>query len=267
MKYSVVIPMYNNQDTILKTLQSVVDQTKYNLISEIIIVDDGSTDNSALLVEEFYSKNSNIFIKLIKKHNGGAASARNIGIKAAKNNYIALLDADDIWLPQKIEIQNEIIEKNREIKALGSNREGEIISRGVKITDTLYRLSPFQYCIKNWPCTPSLIFDKNVFQNDEYFDETLTHAEEGLFFLDLSVKCGLYYCLDVLVSCGDGKPAYGYSGLSANLKKMHEGVNKMMYLALQKKYLSYFQYYILKIYEFLKYIRRKIIVRKRKGYE
>ena len=263
IKYSVVIPMYNNEGTIEKTIQSVINQTKYDLIDEIIVVNDGSTDKSLEIVNSLIlEKNSKI--KILNKTNGGASSARNVGIKNTRNEYIALLDADDVWLPNKLEIQNEILEKYTDIKVLGSNRIGEIIKYGTKITDSIYRISPFRYCIKNWPCTPSIIFRKSLFKNDLYFNESMTHAEEGIFFLEVASCFGLYYTIEPLVFCGDGKPTYGHSGLSKKLKKMHKGIKMMHEIASEKGYISFFQRKILDCYEDIKYLKRIFVSKNRR---
>lgn len=259
IKYSVVIPMYNSKDTIIQTIESVYSQTRFDLIDEIIIVDDGSIDNSVTLINDYIELKKCKKIKLIKKENGGAASARNIGIINSKNEFIALLDSDDIWEKDKIEKQNEILENNQEIKALGSNRKGEVIRHGSKYKNDIYKISPFQYCIKNWPCTPSLVFSKKIFEDHQYFDESLTHAEEGIFFLDIAAKTGLFYCVEALVDCGGGKPAFGYSGLSGDIKKMHTGILKVMKIASRKKYISRFELLILCIYEQIKYLRRILV--------
>lgn len=258
--YSVVIPMYNSEKTIIDAVRSVFNQTRVELIDEVIVVDDGSTDYSILVLEKYKYDNDLKKIKIIKTKNGGAASARNVGIREAKNNMIALLDADDIWLENKIEIQNEIFIKNENIKALGSNRTGEKVYVGSKFKQNIRKISPFQYCIKNWPCTPSLIFDKTIFSTNEYFDEKMTHAEEGMFFIDLAYLSGLYYVEDILVDCGHGKRSFGESGLSGNIKKMHSGVLTMLNKAKEKGYISIISYIFLKQYERLKYIRRKLIV-------
>lgn len=266
--YSVVIPMYNSENTIKESLESILNQTKFDLIEEIIVVDDGSTDDSVNVVKQFIQTKKCSKIKLILKKNGGAASARNIGIRSCKNKWIALLDADDAWEDKKIEIQDSILTQYSNIKALGTNRVGEKITHGEKVDDILYKISPFHYCIKNWPCTPSLIFDKSVFEEEEYFDESLSHAEEGIFFLDLANKTGLYYTTEVLVNCGNGKPTFGHSGLSGNIKKMHLGVLKVMKKAYEKQYISGKEYAFACVWETIKYMRRNVLVqfrRKSKG--
>lgn len=263
IQYSVVIPMYNCESTIIDAVESVLNQTRYDLIDEIILVNDGSTDNSLDIINSYIEKNKISKVKIFTKENGGAASARNYGIKISKNDYIALLDSDDVWLKEKIEIQNEILIENPQIKALGSNRIGEIKHHGEKVKANIYKLSVVDYCIKNWPCTPSLIFDKRIFKDNKFFDENMTHAEEGIFFLDLAYLSGLYYVDNELVLCGNGKPAFGHSGLSGNLKKMHKGVLKMHNLAFKKKYISIFNYMFFNAYENLKFIRRIIIVNRK----
>lgn len=101
--FSVIIPLFNKEDYIESTLNSVLNQS-YNDF-EIIVVDDGSNDNSAYLVSQF--KDSRI--KLIKQKNKGVSVARNTGIEYAKANYIALLDADDLWY------ENHLFELKKQI--------------------------------------------------------------------------------------------------------------------------------------------------------
>ena len=264
IKYSVVIPMYNNQDTIERAILSIFNQTRYDLIDEIIVVNDGSTDNSKKVVEHLMNKTIGNKIILVNQKNMGAAVARNIGINKTKNSFVALLDADDEWKNNKIEVQNNILLNNQQIKALGSNRNNENVHIGKKINNKLYKISPFMYCIKNWPSTPTIIFDKTIFQNKEYFPTNMTHAEEGFFFLTLSKISGLYYVSENLVICDGGKPVFGYKGLSANIRKMHYGVIKMMKKANQKQYINKFQLFFLIIYENIKYLRRIVITSLRK---
>ena len=95
MKLSVVIPLYNKESTIVKCLNSVTSQTL--LPNEIIIVNDGSSDSSAKLVESIIENHLHLDIKFINQSNKGVSQARNLGIKTAKNELIALLDADDEW--------------------------------------------------------------------------------------------------------------------------------------------------------------------------
>ena len=101
---SVIIPMYNSEKTILNALESVRTQT-YKGDFEIIVVDDGSVDDSSALVKDYIQKYPKLNIRLIHQENKGVSSARNTGLKNAKGEILTLLDSDDIWLPQKIERQ------------------------------------------------------------------------------------------------------------------------------------------------------------------
>ncbi|HEX4065516.1 MAG TPA: glycosyltransferase [Acidobacteriaceae bacterium] len=98
---TVVIPLYKGERWIEETLSSVVSQTWLEL--EILVIDDGSPDNSVQIVEQFCRRDSRI--RLIRKENGGVCSARNHGLLEAKGEYFAPLDQDDLWHPDKLRLQ------------------------------------------------------------------------------------------------------------------------------------------------------------------
>ncbi len=98
---SVIIPVYNGAEFVGAAIESAQTQTHRNL--EIIIVDDGSTDTSLQIVHEYAAHDARI--RVIPQKNGGVAKARNTAIEAAGGDFIAPLDADDLWLPNKIERQ------------------------------------------------------------------------------------------------------------------------------------------------------------------
>ena len=98
---SVIVPVYNAATYLQSTLESALSQTYRNI--EIIVVDDGSTDNSAALVRDFMARDQRIRLLCQQQH--GVASARNAGIATSRGEYIAPLDADDLWSPVKIERQ------------------------------------------------------------------------------------------------------------------------------------------------------------------
>jgi len=97
-RISVVIPAYNSAGTIGATLCSVLSQTVS--ASEIIVVDDGSRDHTVAFVKEHFPQ-----VRIVSQPNGGPASARNHGVRLAQGDWIALLDADDGWMPEKLERQ------------------------------------------------------------------------------------------------------------------------------------------------------------------
>jgi glycosyltransferase involved in cell wall biosynthesis len=102
---SAIIPAYNEAATIERTISSVLNQTYSDL--EVLVVDDGSTDETAVLVQRMAELDHRI--KLLQKANGGLASARNHGIAHAQGEFIAPLDADDLWHPEKIKKQMAVM--------------------------------------------------------------------------------------------------------------------------------------------------------------
>ncbi len=107
-KVSVIIPTHNSSNYICDAIDSVLQQCYKDY--EIIVVDDGSTDNTKEALRQYGQK-----IKYIYQENKGVSAARNTGIKEANGKYIALLDADDTWVPNKLSRQIEILENNKEI--------------------------------------------------------------------------------------------------------------------------------------------------------
>lgn len=97
-RVSVVVPCYNAERFVAATLRAVLAQAGASL--EVIVVDDGSTDASVAIVEQQFPQ-----VRLIRRTNGGVATARNAGIAAATGDWVAFCDADDIWLPGKLAAQ------------------------------------------------------------------------------------------------------------------------------------------------------------------
>lgn len=98
---SIIVPVYNTENFISETIESVVDQTYDNW--ELILVDDGSTDSSKQIIEKWVKKDKRIHY--FYKENGGQASARNVGVRESNGAYISFLDSDDIFLPKRLEAQ------------------------------------------------------------------------------------------------------------------------------------------------------------------
>lgn len=107
---SVITPLFNSAKFINETINSVISQTFTEW--EMILVDDCSLDNSVAIAERFAALDSRIRVLRLAK-NSGAAVARNTAIEAAQGRYIAFLDSDDLWLPHKLEVQLEFMERNQ----------------------------------------------------------------------------------------------------------------------------------------------------------
>lgn len=108
---SVIIAIYNGEKYIKNTIESVISQTYLNW--ELIIVNDGSQDNSLNIINSFLSLDDRVHVINLDTNSGGPAHPRNIGIKEAKGSYIAFLDSDDIWHKEKLKCQLEFIEKEK----------------------------------------------------------------------------------------------------------------------------------------------------------
>ena len=111
-RFSIIVPLYNKASYVRKALDSIVSQTFKDW--ELIIVDDGSTDGSAAICEEFSNSLTHSFsnsIRLIKQPNSGVAAARNNGVKASKGEYVCFLDADDWWEPNFLEEMDKLIKE------------------------------------------------------------------------------------------------------------------------------------------------------------
>ena len=115
---SIVVPLFNKEKYIIPTLRSVSLQTYTNW--ECLIIDDGSEDGSLLAVKRFIEATPGNW-KVLSQVNAGPSSARNLGIKLAGGKYIAFIDADDIWLHKKLEIQVQTLEENPDLSLLLSN--------------------------------------------------------------------------------------------------------------------------------------------------
>lgn len=111
---SVIIPTYNSKKYLPQSIESALAQTYPHV--EIIVIDDGSTDNTKNVIEPYLDR-----ITYLYKKNGGPASARNLGIDKAHGEYIAFLDADDYWFPEKLTLQVDFLKKNPQYALLHSN--------------------------------------------------------------------------------------------------------------------------------------------------
>ncbi|WP_437361825.1 glycosyltransferase family 2 protein [Olivibacter jilunii] len=264
LSVSVVIPMYNAEKTILQTLESVIKQTVQPL--EIVIVDDGSTDGSYQLVQSYIANYKGpIRFVLHQQPNAGVSKARNEGMKRAQGDLIALLDADDRWQAEKLARQLEVLQGHPDIDFLGSNRNGEHWQRWLfKKFEHLTPISARLLLYKTFFVTPTVIFKRSVLVQTGYFDESQRYAEEGNYWIRV---CHDHHCVllnESLVITGDGKPNFGFSGLSSNLKEMEKGELKNMRLGYKLGVVGLFEYLFLVIYSLIKYIRRIVIVKLRR---
>ncbi len=221
MKISVVIPTFNREDFVQRAINSVLNQTVS--VDEIIIVDDGSSDNTREVLE----KNSSI--RYIYQENSGVSSARNKGIFKAKNDWIAFLDSDDIWCEEKIEKQIQLHHQNNSILI---SHTDELWNRNNKIIKQKYhQLKPSGFCfLDNIPSCkigPSTtLLHKSILKDVGYFDEKLIVCEDYDLWLRILLKYELGYL--------DEKLTTKYAGHDNQLSFSTFAIDKYRIQALEK---------------------------------
>lgn len=256
-KISVVIPMFNSEESIERALDSVVNQSFRAY--EIIIINDGSTDGSLAIVENYRKKSPDTVLKIVSQGNSGVSKARNAGMRAASGDYIALLDADDEWLPNKLEMQMNVLEQHGDIDFLGCARNGEVLKIFWKEINSLHKATVRELLIKMYPQTSTAIFKRSLFVQLGGYNEDMTHAEDGHLWITYCAGANFYYMPDSLVITGSGKPSFGHSGLSSNLKAMHNGNKIILRHARKKRLISAPFFFALTIFGTMKYLRRILI--------
>ena len=263
MKISVVIPVFDSEKTIGDTLLSVKSQTY--LPYEIILVNDGSSDNSKKIINNFTKDNSHLNIIYKEQDNKGVSVARNVGMRLAKGDWIALLDSDDTWHVNKLEKQVAVIKGCNVIDFLGTTRNGNTHSfflwkRFSKIT----KIGPKLLLIRPVFATPTVIFKTNLINTIGMFDEGQTHMEDAMFFMTIAQRANSYLLNESLVRTGNGKADFGESGLSGNLTKMQKGDYRYIQLGYKLGVINFVEYLLIVNYSSLKFVRRWLIVKLRK---
>jgi glycosyltransferase involved in cell wall biosynthesis len=259
--------MYNAETSIKRCLKSVINQS-FPEQMEILVIDDGSSDKSAVLVKEFMEEftDQRFRISLFTQKNKGVSSARNVGLKNAKGYYIALLDSDDEWHPNKLERQMEVLSNNKHSDFLGCARDKESIWVLGKKINKLHKVSVKELVVKMYPQTSTVIFKRSLFRRLGGYDENLRYAEDGDFWIRYCANSNFYYLPEPLVSTGNGKPYFGHSGISGNLQAMQQGNEKVLKDTKDQGLISTSYYYFAYVYSKLKYIRR-ILLTKARSYD
>jgi len=260
---SFIIPVYNAENSILACLNSVIDQDFSNY--EIIIINDGSKDDSNQLIRRFIESHKSHTITYFIQENKGASAARNSGIKKAKGEFIAFIDSDDTWHPTKLQRQVDILQHNSSIDLVATNRNNEKFTRF--FSTKFSQLTPISlqlFLLKNFLLTPTVIFKREIINTVGYFDEEMTHAEDMHFLMRIAAQYNCYLLNESLVTTGFGKPSFGHSGLSGNTWKMGTGELKNITIAYKKGFLNTVNYCFTYSFSFLKFMRRIIITYYRK---
>ena len=231
-KVSVIVPAYNVQDYISDTLKSLQSQSFKDF--EAIVVDDGSTDNTSEVIESFCTQDSR-FLRL-QKSNGGLSSARNYGIRHSNTEYIALLDADDCYEPDKLLTHIKVLEEHPKV--------GIVYSASKTIRDdggsTFVNLSGrpmYADPLKSLLCKnfighgSNAVLRRCIIQEVGYFDETLKSSEDIDFWIRIAIleRWNFYRDPRALV-CYRIRP----SGLSFNISQMERYTEQVLLSAYER---------------------------------
>lgn len=198
-KVSVIIPCYNREKFIRKTIDSVLEQTYTNV--EIVAVDDGCTDTTREKLDSYRQ-----IIKVLEhpgRINKGQSAGINLGIRSTKSKYISILDSDDMFKPNKIEMQVKFLEENPEYEVVYSN--AEIIDETDKV---LYIALPSNHKERGLPheillkctmgCPSAYLVKRSAYNKAGFFDESLRSAQDHDMVIRLAEVSKIGYLNEVL---------------------------------------------------------------------
>ena len=190
--FSIVIPLFNKEDFIEKTLKSILTQSFEDY--EIIIINDGSTDKSEEIVLQF----NNSRIKYFYKKNEGVSVARNYGIEQSKGNYVAFLDADDLWFPDHLKVLNKLIQ-NFPNAGLYASRYITRVAEGKYITNKFLKIPKnfagivpdffYSSLVNRIALTSAVTIPKYILNKTGCFDPNISSGQD----LDLWIKIALSF--------------------------------------------------------------------------
>ncbi|MCA9468792.1 MAG: glycosyltransferase family 2 protein [Nitrospira sp.] len=193
---SVIIPVYNGERYIGQAVRSVLAQTW--LPHEIIVIDDGSTDKTRETLEPFWGQ-----IQYLFQPNQGPSAARNAGIKVAQGDLICFLDADDLWTPEKLEVQLMFMQANPETAMVFAdheefNREGLVLASYLREKRKAFLAFPVEpgtvdgafgkLVIENFISTPTVMLRKCCLERAGVFDEKIRSVEDRDLWMRISAS-------------------------------------------------------------------------------
>jgi len=224
---SIIVPVYNTEKYLSKCLDSIINQTLENI--EIIVVNDGSKDNSQQIIDEYCSKD--IRIKSIIKENGGLSDARNIGIDHVKGEYIAFIDSDDyIDLNMMEELYKRAIDYQAEIvlcdlvKVDENGNEFRDLPQSPQLPDKIILENDFSLFGEMSCFACNKIFKKSLFEKHRF--------RKGIHFEDIELIPKLV--LDAHIVAKINQPFYKYFERQDSITKTHTKKGLDMFLAIEE---------------------------------
>lgn len=254
---SVVMPCYRCAQTVARAVASVAAQT--NLPRELILVDDGSADETRSVLHDLRSRYQPGWIKLVLlDQNVGAASARNAGWAVASQPYIAFLDADDAWHPRKIEIQYAYMNANPEVVLCGHGYRRlnqNVLPDWNVVQGDAQRIRKWVLMLSNKFVTPSAMVRRDIGQR---FVEKQRYMEDHMLWLKIICSGGRVVKLSTELAAIYKEP-FGVTGLSSQVWLMERGDLGNYRRLYNGKFIKGYQFAALGIYSVLKYVRRLFI--------
>lgn len=189
IRFSVIIPLYNKERSICSTVESVLDQTYTNF--ELIIINDGSTDDSLKMVQSF----SDPRIRIFNKPNGGVSSARNKGIEVSRNEFIIFLDADDFWFPFCLEEFCSLIGEFKDAQVFCTNYN--MTGKNLRGSERRYYVEDYYYAssyyMAKWSVslmlTGCVAIRRDQFEKVGNYNKNISHGEDIDLWERLAIHC------------------------------------------------------------------------------
>lgn len=250
---SVIIPCFRCSSTIENSVISVAMQTLKP--AELILVDDHSADGTLDVLNTLQLKYGQDWIKIFSlPTNSGVSFARNFGWDNSSCEYIAFLDSDDVWHPEKIRLQYNWMENNKDVALSGhnclmSNTGREIEFPAANPAFSVRYIKRSKLLLSNPFVTPSFMLRRNV---KIRFDPSSRYAEDYLFLMQLVFSGNIIVTLDVSLVCVYKE--FGVTGASANKFKMRCGDIKNYWLLQKLGYINFITMSFLIIYSLIKYL-------------
>ena len=166
---AVIIPVFNAEKFLESALESVFSQT-YSSELQVIVVDDGSTDNSSSIAKSFSG------VHYLHQANQGVSATRNAGLKVAKGEFIAFLDSDDIWKPEKLEKQVSYMEKHPEIGITGTYAEN-FLEPGTELPSQIKAKADWRR-LEDYIIPSTMMVRKSIFNKIGEFDTKMPSGED-----------------------------------------------------------------------------------------
>ena len=218
---SIIIPTFNRCKLLNRALNSVFNQTYSDY--EVIVIDDGSTDDTAEMLQKNFTH-----LRYSYQSNHGVSTARNKGLELAKGEWVAFLDSDDEWLPQKLEKQISLLKAKPDYKIC--HTEELWIRNGVRVNQMKKHKKAggwiFPQCLPLCAMSPSsILIHRSVFDSIGYFDTSLPACEDYDLWLRITAKYPVLYLEEPLIK--------KYGGHDDQLSTKHWGMDRYRIQALQ----------------------------------